>query len=106
MLGQIGAVWCNLVQIRPWLVQTGAVWCKLVQIEAVWCSLGHSTLVRLVRLYSMYDSILFSLSRLVRLVQPCSMNVSMFFGLSTLVRLVQPALCMLVFYSVLVRCYP
>ena len=55
MLGQIGAVWCNLVQIRPWLVQ----------IEAVWCSLGHSTLVRLVRLYSMYDSILFSLSRLV-----------------------------------------
>ena len=103
MLGQIGAVWYNLVQIRPWLVQTGAVWCKLVQIEAVWCSLGHSTLVRL---YSMYDSILFSLSSLVRLVQPCSMNVGMFFGLSTLVRLVQPALCMLVFYSVLVRCYP
>ena len=153
MLGQIGAVWCNLVQIRPWLVQTGAVWCKLVQtgahccrllkfgaiwwrlvqlrscwcslvqldafccmlvhLDVYWCSLEQfGAMLRQIGtdwynlVQIMYDSSLFSLSRLVRLVQPCSMNVGMFFGLSTLVRLVQPALCMLVFYSVLVRCYP
>ena len=58
---QIGAVWCNLLQIGACFVQLGAHWCSLVQIVAVssmlvqidvvwrrlvqfaahWCSLVH-----------------------------------------------------------------
>lgn len=102
-LVQFGAPWCSLVQLSADWGIAGAVWCKMVQIEAVQCSLAHSMLVRL---YSMYDGILFSLRRLVRLVQPCSMNVGMFFGLNTLVRLVQPCSVYVGILFNLSLCYP
>ena len=47
MLGQIGAVWCNLCKLAQFeavssmLVKTDLVWCRFVQFGAHWFSLVH-----------------------------------------------------------------